>query len=351
MIKNTGSALIILQEDGTISLHAYRENRTPQVKELRCLRDGSLARYLLLISISVLLIVLPASAETGANGSILQNATAPQVVQIGVYTVDFNNFNIADGTFSTNFYLTLESDSPVSINDFDIVNGQITSVDPLIDTPNEKSYRIFATATADPDIRLYPFDRHMLPIEIEPKLYDENRMVLVIQKDHTGLDPEADLPGWQIIEDNSRTISKSYNTGVTPYSRAAFNYGTTRDTTSTLLKFFLPILIIVIISLSSLMIRESSRLALNATMFIVAVFVHWRISDEIPFVAYATLLDQFMIVTYATIAMVIVSGILIQKFSESNNITRLEQVNRWSIRIIPVVSVVAYSLLFLGVLI
>ncbi|MDD1719624.1 MAG: hypothetical protein LUQ25_06165 [Methanoregulaceae archaeon] len=315
-----------------------------------CKGTGIPARSLPLIILAAVLIMIPASAGSEPDGPALQNVTAPQQVWIGVYIMDLNNFNVADGTFVTNFYMTLESDSPVSIADLDFVNGHATSVDTLLDSPNEKSYRIFAQMTADPDLRLYPFDRHTLPIEIEPKLYDESRMVLLIRRNSTGLEPGTDLAGWRLIGETAVITSKTYPQSVTPCSRAAFRYDIRRDTTSTILKFFLPILLLLVISLSSLVMKGSSRLGLDASMFIVAVFIHWRISDAVPLVAYATFLDIFMIITYATIAMVLISGILIQKFAESNDSARAETVNLWSVRIIPVVSITAYVLLFLALL-
>jgi hypothetical protein len=86
-------------------------------------------------------------------------------------------------------------------------------------------------------------------------------------------------------------------------------------------------------------------------MFLAAVLIHWRIADAIPLVAYATFLDFFMIITYATLVMVLVSGILILKFTEDKNTKRVEQVNRWSIRIIPALSISLYFLLFLSIII
>jgi hypothetical protein len=135
--------------------------------------------------------------------------------------------------------------------------------------------------------------------------------------------------------------------GGVEYSRAVFSEGIARDTASTLLKFFLPIMLIVIVSLSSLLMKVSSRLGLNASMFLAAVLIHWRVADAIPLVAYATFLDIFMIITYATLVMVLVSGILIMKFNEAKNTVRIEQVNYWSLRIIPPLSLTLYFLLFL----
>ena len=98
--------------------------------------------------------------------------------------------------------------------------------------------------------------------------------VLVINGNQTGLDADADLPGWQYGTTGSRIGNHSYGKGETPYSRAVFNTGIRRDTASTILKFILPIMLIIIVSLSSLAMKVSSRLGLNASMFLAAVLIH-----------------------------------------------------------------------------
>ncbi|MFA7694097.1 MAG: hypothetical protein WCX63_01050 [Methanoregula sp.] len=312
--------------------------------------SAGVLRGLILIALVIALVTIPASAGAGRNSSALSPTTTPDIVHIGIYVVDFNRFSVEEGTYETNFYMDLISDANVSIDDFDLMNGQISSIDTITDTPHEKEYRIYAVMTADPDLRLYPFDKHALPIIIEPRTRNENNMVLTIDDNNTGLDTEADLPGWALTGTTSLITNRSYVAGETPYSRAVFSYGITRDAASTILKFFLPITLIIIVSLTSLLMRVSSRLGLNASMFLAAVLIHWRIADAIPLVAYATFLDYFMILTYATLVMVLVSGILILKFSEDKNTIRVEHVNRWSIRIVPALSISLYFLLFLSIL-
>jgi len=308
-------------------------------------------RGIILSCLILALLAIPASAGNGMNSSAPSPAITPAVVHIGVYVVDLKEFSVEEGTYTTNFYLNLVSDSNVSIDDFEIMNGHITSIDTIADTPKEKNYRVFATMTADPDLRLYPFDKHTLPIIIEPKVFTEKDMIFVIDNNNTGLDTEANLPGWELTGTDARITNQTYVADEVPYSRAVFSYGIERDVASTILKFFLPISLINIVSLASLLMKVSSRLGLNGSMFLAAVLIHWRIADAIPLVAYATFLDFFMIITYATLVMVLVSGILILKFTEDKNTKRVEQVNRWSIRIIPAISVSLYFLLFLSIVI
>ena len=312
--------------------------------------QGYRRRCCLLLLIALVLLVLPVAADSG-TGAAIPAAPGPHIVYIGVYVVDLREFSVGDGTYSANFYLNLRSDANISINDLEFMNGHATSVSTITNTPEEKDYRVYAEMTANPDLRRYPFDNHTLPIIIEPAVLTEKDLVFVIDENNTGLDNEANLPGWSLTGMSATVTNRTYVEGEVPYSRAVFSNGIERDTASTLLKFFLPIVLIVIVSLASLLMKTSSRLGLNGSMFLAAVLIHWRIADAIPLVAYATFLDLFMIITYATLVMVCVSGILILKFTEDKDTRRVDRINYWSLRIIPAVSISLYVLLFIVLII
>jgi hypothetical protein len=95
--------------------------------------------YFLLIALTIALVAVPAAAGAMPNVSVQPEKTGPEIVRVGVYVVDFNRFNVAEGTVETNFYINFKSDIPVSINDFEIMNGHATSVDTIVDTPMKRS--------------------------------------------------------------------------------------------------------------------------------------------------------------------------------------------------------------------
>jgi hypothetical protein len=336
-------------EDDSVTRHANHRGGTGRVQERSHNRRGGITRYYLFIAIAIILIAFPVSAGGVSNISVLPAVTTPQNVTISIYALDFNRVDVGAGTVGVDYYLNLKSEIPVSINDVELMNGMITSVSTVKDTPYEKEYRVIAVLTAEPDLHRYPFDRHTLTIQMEPKQKNEQEILFVIDPATSGLDHMADLPGWTFSGTHSEVTNESYIAGEIPYSRAIFSYGITRDITSTILKFFLPFMLIIIVSLSSLLMK-TSRLGLNASMFLAAVLIHWRVADAIPVVAYATFLDLFMIITYATLVMVLLSGVLILKFTESKNVVRVEQINYWSIRIIPPLTFALYFVLFLSLL-
>jgi hypothetical protein len=308
-------------------------------------------RILLLLALLFALGVTSATAADITHASDVSIRATPAVAHIGVYVVDFKRFNIEEGTVEAMFYLTIRSGTNVSISDLEFMNGQVSSADVIQNTPSEKKYRIYAVMAVDPDLRYFPFDSHNLSIIIEPKTLNEDQMLLMIDQDDTGLDEQATMPGWTFTSSRSAVTNRSYTAGEVPYSRAVFSHGISRDSTSTILKFFLPLCLIIIVSLASLLMKVSSRLGLNASMFLAAVLIHWRVAASIPLVAYATFVDIFMIITYATLVMVLVSGIMIMKYNEANDTARVEQISWWSLRIIPAVSLTLYILLFVWMIV
>lgn len=315
-----------------------------------CDRVSGSIRAFLSFALAIVLIVLPAAATDPAR--LVQPAgNGPEIVDVSMYIIDFNRIDVEAGTVGVDFYLNLKSDTPVSIDDFELMNGMMTSVSLVKDTPHEKEYRIIAVLTTEPDLGRYPFDRHTLSVRIEPKLKNEQEMVLVFDPATSGIYANANVPGWTLTGTRSAVMNATYLPGEVPYSQVVFDCGVERDSTSTILKFLLPLMLIILISLSSLMMKTTSRLGLNSSMFLAAVLIHWRVADSIPLVAYATFLDLFMIITYATLVMVLISGILALKFMESKDTARVDQVNYWSIRVIPPVTIALYALLFVSLLI
>jgi hypothetical protein len=317
----------------------FRSCNVPDI----CIPAGILLFCALLLALGI----SPVAAADRANESAPLKITSPAVVHIGVYVVDFKRYSVEEGTVDSTFYLTIRSETNITINDLEFMNGRVTSVDVIRDTSFEKNYRIAAVMAVDPDLRHFPFDNHILPFFIEHKTLDGEHLRFVIEESETGLDEEASLPGWAFTGNRFTITNRSYAAGEVPYSRAVFSYGTIRDSTSTILKFFLPIGLIIFVSLASLLMKVSSRLGLNASMFLAAVLIHWRVVDAIPLVAYATFLDLFMVITYATLVMVLVSGILILRYNEAKDSLRVEQISCWSLRIIPAISLAMYGLLFL----
>ncbi|HWQ64701.1 MAG TPA: hypothetical protein VN429_09830 [Methanospirillum sp.] len=270
----------------------------------------------------------------------------PAVITVGVYVGDFKQFNIQEGTCEVDFYLHLKSDIPITINDIELMNGDIITADLTHNTPNDKYYRVHATVSTDLTLQNYPFDYETIRIEIEPKDLYENEAILAIDAIKTGIDPSEKIDGWSFVNISSEVDNQIFPGDGEAYSRAVFNFTMKREALSTVLKFFLPIFLIVLVSLFSLLMKVTSRLSLNSSMFLAAVLIHWRVVSEIPNLSYGVFLDIFMVITYATLIMVLISGILQIHFTDSGKGAQADLVHRISILFIPAFCLLNYLWLF-----
>jgi len=125
-------------------------------------------------------------------------AAEPVKVYVGVYVLNLGKFELATGAYTVDFYLSLRSQEPVEMGDFEFMNGRAATVDKLIDTPTEKFYRIQANLSQNLDLRRYPFDEHLLTIEIEDKRRTVDELVYVVDEQNCGVDPGVIVVGWRL---------------------------------------------------------------------------------------------------------------------------------------------------------
>jgi len=110
----------------------------PRTDDRYCNRVSGNIRVILSAAIAIILFVLPAAAVTDTAHLAQPAGTGPDIVEVSIYIIDFNRIDVEAGTVGVDFYLNLKSDTPVSIDDFELMNGMITSVSLVKDTPHEK---------------------------------------------------------------------------------------------------------------------------------------------------------------------------------------------------------------------
>jgi hypothetical protein len=315
--------------------------------QVRRQSDELIKYYIMLFSFLLLVLTLtPPIATAVLPDPSLNTTETPAMITLGVYVVDFKKFDIQEGTCEVDFYLLLQSALPITINEIELMNGDIISADLTHNSSGEKFYRVHATVSTDLTLQNYPFDYETIKIEIEPKDLYENEAIFVIDTVKTGMDPTEKIDGWSFVNVSSEIKSATYPGDDKAYSHAVFNYAMKREALSNVLKFFLPIFLIVLVSLFSLLMKVTSRLSLNSSMFLAAVLIHWRVVSEIPNLSYGVFLDIFMVITYATLIMVLISGILRIHFTDGGKAAQADLVHRVSKWFIPAFCLLNYFWLF-----
>lgn len=281
----------------------------------------------------------------------LLGAAKPAKVYVGVYVLNLGKFELATGAYTVDFYLSMRSEEPVEMGDFEFMNGRAATVDKLIDTPTEKFYRIQANLSQNLDLRRYPFDEHLLTIEIEDKRRTVNELVYVVDKQNCGVDPGVIVVGWRLAGWEAKVLTHDYEIYGETYSRFVFGLRIQRVILNAVIKSFLPIACMVLVGFLSLLLtpdKVTTRLSLNISTLLGAVMFHVNLTASIPPVGYLTLADRIMIVTYVILVLILLSGVAILRWAEKEEKKALAlRVYHQALGFVPPLSAILYLAVFL----
>ena len=274
----------------------------------------------------------------------------PTEVNVGVYILNIGKLDVSSGTYTIDFYLSMKCETECDPSKFEFANGRATSVDKIIEEKNEKFYRIQAQLANNMDLRKFPFDSQTLTIEIEDKVNTKDDIIYTVDNKSTGIDGQVIFAGWRIDNFEAKVVDHEYAVYDETYSKYIFSVNISRFFISSFLKTFLPVIFILIIILLTLMLdpdKVTNRLTIVVSTLIAAVMFHVNITNQIPQVGYLTFADKFMFMGYFVLLMTLVSIIVIAELLERKNIDLAHKLHFYSERLIPIISILGFLILFL----
>ncbi|MEM4703386.1 MAG: hypothetical protein QXP53_02800 [Candidatus Pacearchaeota archaeon] len=277
-----------------------------------------------IILFSLVLVILIASTQSAS-------ATQNTKVEVGLYVLNLGKFDVGTGTFTADFYLDLKCSESCEPGNFEFVNGRATSIDKIIDTPNEEFYRIQANLNSPIDLKKFPFDEQKIQIIIEDKKNTIKELEYVPLFEESGLDDSITFPGWKIGGWEINVSEHEYVVYNETYSQYSFIINISRIKSNSFLKTFLPVLVIVLIVLVSFLMdpdKITNRLTIATSSLVASVMFHISISNQIPPVGYLTIADKFMILTYAFLLFVVIFNVILLELHERKKIDMMEKLHR-----------------------
>jgi hypothetical protein len=272
--------------------------------------------------------------KEGPYKSPFANPGKPQVrASVGFLLETVEEFDIKKGAFTAHFYVSLSSDKPMPKIDLRPTNGKVEEKETLADLPTFKMWKMAGTFHIKPDLHAYPFDTQDLVIELEDDSNGQDVLRLRSDVDHTYLDTDFSVPGWDTAYIRARILSHYYpdrfDNDDLYYSKYKFTLGIKRFATSALFTVFVPALVIVLISLSGLWFpRDELEVRSNATtpMLAAAVLFHFALMQELPATAYLSRADKLMMGVYGCLFLHMLSSWIWFVFDES----RTEVIFKWA---------------------
>src|SRR3989344_386157 len=256
--------------------------------------------------------------RVSAQSNLLSNSTDKHI-NVGLYLLNLGKFDIATGSFTADFYLSLKCDNICPNQDFEFMNGRAITFEKIIDRQNEKFYRIQANLVSPIDLKRFPFDKQKLEIIIEDKKNTIDNLNYIPNLKESGIDKSIIFIGWNIDEWTAYVREHNYEIYDENYSQYVFEIPISRIVVNAIFKTFLPIIFIILIMLSSFVLdpdKITTRLAMVGSALVASVMFHVSLANQIPPVGYLTFIDKFMVLTYFIILLTFIFNVFLLELHE-----------------------------------
>ncbi len=275
---------------------------------------------------------------------------ANENVNVELYVLNLGKFDVATGAFTADFYLDMYCKDGCNTGNFEFMNGRSTSIDKIIDEPNQKFYRIQASLNSPVDLKDFPFDKQKMQVIIEDKQATTDEIQYVTKKETSGIDDSIAFTGWNIDGWDAKVSDHYYKVYDSTYSQFVFDINISRIALNAFIKTFLPVFFILLVVLFSFLLdpdKITNRLAIAGSSLVAAVMFHISISNQIPPVGYLTFADKFMLLTYFILLMSFVLNITLMELLEKKKVELVEKIHRRTEYTMFIVIPLLYVLLFI----
>ena len=300
----------------------------------------------------------------------------PTEVQIGIYIVDVDEVNSADQSFAAsvyyeahwkNLFLRHKGPGPMHRGVTEVWTPRLTivgqqniwrsfpeSVDIYPDGECVYRQRVWGHFSQPLELRDFPLDKQVLTIHIVAVGLKEEHVKMVPMakegKTGSGLAKKFSVPDFNVL---------SWSAEPTPYVALEGESGTAgftmqihvaRGPTYYVLKVIIPLCLIVIMSWAPRWINPEqigTNIGVSTTSFLTLVAYLFAITVLLPRVSYITRLDRFIFLSTLMVFFGLIHTVVNTALLSSDKKTRMEQVERWSRAVYPVVLIIVVVVSFL----
>ncbi|MEM2299811.1 MAG: hypothetical protein QXI28_01215 [Candidatus Hadarchaeales archaeon] len=308
-----------------------------------------LALAIILATSSVVLNSMNVYGQVADNKDTSQ--TNPSVVKVGVWINAIEKVDVPSQTFTIDFYIWFKY-KDVEPN-IEFLRGAPSRIELVTKEERENEnyieYRVKGTYIGSLNFRNFPFDEHLLQVEIEDKQKGISQLVFEPDLEESGLDPNLQVPGWEVKDFKCQVSEHVYPDE--NFSTFAFGVTVFRSKISALFKTIFPIIIITLISLLSFSISVKNfgqRVSICVTTLMSAVAYHLAALSGLPALGYLTLFDRIMLVIYSLFLYNLLVSVQAMRLVEAGKVEDAEKFESKMQNLIPLVVICLFLLYVIG---
>jgi hypothetical protein len=281
----------------------------------------------------------PSDAELPLYANnISENNSPPVDVRVGFFIDHIVSLSIRDLNWVADFYIWFnwKGNSVNPGENLQIINGIIESKikqdEIVVGDQHYEQYEVVARITKDFDTELFPYDNHILTIDVEDGTNTSDELHFVADRNNSNISTRVKIPGYNIKGVSMAVTDSAYLTNfgepslskntVTHYSKIIFGISLFRNGWGLYIKLFLGLFIAVFVSLLALFIKPifaPPRFGLGVGALFSAVANNYIVSSIIPSNGIMTLSDMVAGLGIAVIFLTMIqSAISLYIYDEKN---------------------------------
>lgn len=251
-----------------------------------------------------------AAAATPETSEDEAEASGPMDLYVGVYPLDIGDLDMASGTASVTYYIWTRWQGVHDGTAYELVNGTIEAREHEFRERNEEGieyayYRCRATVHLEADYHDFPFDEHLVDLELEHSDEGNDGVRFVIDRESIAHVHSPTVSGWIVDEPVFEVRDHEYRTNwgypgspadeSTTFSQLRVSMRMRHAVAATFAKTFLTLLISVLITFLAFFMHPEeleARVGVGVAGIFGAVTSQAVVSGNLPDIPYLTLSDQ-----------------------------------------------------------
>jgi hypothetical protein len=278
-------------------------------------------------------------------------------VKVGAVVVGIYEVSEKASSWSADFYLYEQWEhAPGFVPQTEIVN-EIERKSVQFDTTELRDGRCLRTRRLHSslrtafNLRTFPFDEQSLTLELSDAEFTSSQVRYEDQAVAAGVDDSVlhHLAAWKVLPGvgfERTTRAFRWDPGAPDYDYATFSVNLRRHVSYHIGKFFLPLLLIVIVSFAVFWINPedlASEMQVAVTCLLAAVALQLAEGSELPDVSYLTIADRAFATSYVAIALAVLQSVYTNHLARAGKKDLAVRVDRWSRVVFPTGLVLALT--------
>lgn len=285
-------------------------------------------------------------------------APAQRNVYVGAYLSDVSDFDLKAGRFKGDLRVWLKWRGDEKAPELLFENGELDSKEEL-SRENEHDWRsvqwrVQGTFRGDFPVHAFPFDQQTLPVVFG---LDEREGKLVPDLGASGMSPNFSITGWSYDPQfGARVDEKQYSSDLGSIAkegqsaklrRASFTLELHRPFGPYLLKFALPLSLILLMALLALLLppdRLDVRSSMGITALLSCIAFHYTQADTLPDVTYLVTADKLFLGAYAFVTATFLWSVISYRVG-MHHVPRARTIDRVGAWLLPITAIIYSSTL------